>query len=235
MLYLPQVSVACSSLRLKILLVPHISRVLHFMSWDGASHIPIIKTCIAAFPSPSQPPRLIQPSLATFLSISWKVILVISSRLARYEFMLLVPVRCLMSGILQVKTVKIIRDREGKPKGFGYVEFVDLDGLKDGLSKTDSVRYRPPISSLRDVQHISTELHGTHDSHQCGRTPYVPTHNTKISQCLISCFFIATAVLLSSFSISSHQMILNCFNSMTHPIHILHTAYTLHPISLVLN
>ncbi|KAF8622570.1 hypothetical protein AX15_006918 [Amanita polypyramis BW_CC] len=36
------------------------------------------------------------------------------------------------------KSVKIIRDREDKPKGFGYVEFEDLDGLKDALAKTGS-------------------------------------------------------------------------------------------------
>ncbi|KAF8510948.1 hypothetical protein BU17DRAFT_54978 [Hysterangium stoloniferum] len=33
-------------------------------------------------------------------------------------------------------SVKIIADRDGKPKGFGYVEFVELDGLKDALSKS---------------------------------------------------------------------------------------------------
>ncbi|KAJ3559416.1 hypothetical protein NM688_g360 [Phlebia brevispora] len=34
------------------------------------------------------------------------------------------------------KSVKIIKDREDKPKGFGYVEFAELDGLKDALSKS---------------------------------------------------------------------------------------------------
>jgi len=43
----------------------------------------------------------------------------------------------------EVKSVKIIHDREGKPKGFGYIEFGDLDGLKDGLAKSDSVRNHP--------------------------------------------------------------------------------------------
>ncbi|EKM57901.1 uncharacterized protein PHACADRAFT_251826 [Phanerochaete carnosa HHB-10118-sp] len=33
----------------------------------------------------------------------------------------------------QTKSVKIIKDREDKPKGFGYVEFADLDGLKAAL------------------------------------------------------------------------------------------------------
>ncbi|KAF8518479.1 hypothetical protein JB92DRAFT_2828750 [Gautieria morchelliformis] len=33
-------------------------------------------------------------------------------------------------------SVKIITDRDGKPKGFGYVEFVELEGLKDALAKS---------------------------------------------------------------------------------------------------
>ncbi|KAI0762040.1 hypothetical protein BC629DRAFT_1294352 [Irpex lacteus] len=36
----------------------------------------------------------------------------------------------------QLKSVKIIKDRDDKPKGFGYVEFADLEGLKDGLAKS---------------------------------------------------------------------------------------------------
>ncbi|KAG8929724.1 hypothetical protein FRC02_005155 [Tulasnella sp. 418] len=35
-----------------------------------------------------------------------------------------------------LKSVKIIRDRDDKPKGFGYVEFGDLQGLKDALAKS---------------------------------------------------------------------------------------------------
>ena len=37
--------------------------------------------------------------------------------------------------IAQITQVKIISDRDGKPKGFGYVEFASLEGLKFGLSK----------------------------------------------------------------------------------------------------
>ena len=40
----------------------------------------------------------------------------------------------------QTVSVKIITDRDGKPKGFGYVEFVELDGLKDALAKSGAVR-----------------------------------------------------------------------------------------------
>jgi RNA recognition motif len=42
--------------------------------------------------------------------------------------------------------VKIISDRDGKPKGFGYVEFVELDGLKDALAKSGGVS--PPCGSM---------------------------------------------------------------------------------------
>ncbi|KIK94215.1 hypothetical protein PAXRUDRAFT_26003 [Paxillus rubicundulus Ve08.2h10] len=34
------------------------------------------------------------------------------------------------------KSVKIIKDRDDKPKGFGYIEFADPDALKDALSRT---------------------------------------------------------------------------------------------------
>ncbi|KAI1797469.1 hypothetical protein LXA43DRAFT_984606 [Ganoderma leucocontextum] len=36
------------------------------------------------------------------------------------------------------KSVKIIKDRDDKPKGFGYVEFTDLDALKEAISKSGS-------------------------------------------------------------------------------------------------
>lgn len=41
-------------------------------------------------------------------------------------------------GPSKIKSVKIIKDREEKPKGFGYIEFEELDGLKDALAKTGS-------------------------------------------------------------------------------------------------
>jgi RNA recognition motif-containing protein len=43
-----------------------------------------------------------------------------------------------------LKDIKIIKDRDEKPKGFGYVEFETLDGLKDGLSRTGGVSVVPP-------------------------------------------------------------------------------------------
>jgi RNA recognition motif-containing protein len=41
---------------------------------------------------------------------------------------------------MQTKSVKIIKSKDEKPKGFGYIEFEDVDGLKDALLKTGSVR-----------------------------------------------------------------------------------------------
>ena len=40
----------------------------------------------------------------------------------------------------QPKNAKIIKDRDEKPKGFGYVELEDLDGLKDALARSGDVR-----------------------------------------------------------------------------------------------
>jgi RNA recognition motif-containing protein len=42
---------------------------------------------------------------------------------------------------MQTKSVKIIKTKDEKPKGFGYIEFEDVDGLKDALLKTGSVRF----------------------------------------------------------------------------------------------
>ncbi|KJA13445.1 hypothetical protein HYPSUDRAFT_174038 [Hypholoma sublateritium FD-334 SS-4] len=36
----------------------------------------------------------------------------------------------------KVKSIKIIKDKDEKPKGFGYIEFDDVEGLKDALAKT---------------------------------------------------------------------------------------------------
>ena len=42
--------------------------------------------------------------------------------------------------LVQIKSVKILKDREDKPRGFGYVEFSTIDGLKDAIAKSGSVR-----------------------------------------------------------------------------------------------
>lgn len=36
----------------------------------------------------------------------------------------------------QTKSIKIIKDRDDRPKGFGYIEFSTLDGLKDALARS---------------------------------------------------------------------------------------------------
>ncbi|KAF7312164.1 Translation initiation factor 4B [Mycena indigotica] len=38
----------------------------------------------------------------------------------------------------KIKSVKIIKDKEDKPKGFGYIEFDDLEALKEALAKSGS-------------------------------------------------------------------------------------------------
>ena len=35
--------------------------------------------------------------------------------------------------------MKLINDRDGKSRGFGYVEFEDLQSLKDALAKSGDV------------------------------------------------------------------------------------------------
>lgn len=37
---------------------------------------------------------------------------------------------------MQLNSIKLISDMDGKPKGFGYVEFASLDDLKEGLSRS---------------------------------------------------------------------------------------------------
>ncbi len=42
-------------------------------------------------------------------------------------------------GDLEIKSIRIIKDANEKPKGFGYVEFEDLQGLKDALMLNNEV------------------------------------------------------------------------------------------------
>ena len=50
---------------------------------------------------------------------------------------------------LQLKSVKLIKDREGKPKGFGYIEFATLQDLKDGLAKSGVVSHCLRLQSVK--------------------------------------------------------------------------------------
>lgn len=50
--------------------------------------------------------------------------------------------------------MKIIKDRDEKPKGFGYVEFEELDGLKSALAKSGTVSGSLMSSGLRDLTQV---------------------------------------------------------------------------------
>ncbi|KAL4071878.1 hypothetical protein J3A83DRAFT_2926519 [Scleroderma citrinum] len=39
----------------------------------------------------------------------------------------------------EINSIKVVRDRDGKPKGFGYVEFADLDALNNALTRTGEI------------------------------------------------------------------------------------------------
>ena len=62
----------------------------------------------------------------------------------------------------QTKSVKIIKDREEKPKGFGYVEFEDLEGLKDALTKSGLVEFP---ASLQYFQILTKSLELVESDH----------------------------------------------------------------------
>ncbi|KAJ9121880.1 hypothetical protein QFC24_004462 [Naganishia onofrii] len=56
----------------------------------------------------------------------------------------------LFSGV-ETTSIKVIRDHEGKPKGFGYVQFGTLDGLKAALARTgESYQGRPVRISVAE-------------------------------------------------------------------------------------
>jgi hypothetical protein len=57
----------------------------------------------------------------------------------------------------QLVSVKIINDMEGKPKGFGYVEFGTLDMLKEGLGRSGEVSFRFPLFRPRAELYASKQ------------------------------------------------------------------------------
>ncbi|KAF8899867.1 hypothetical protein CPB84DRAFT_1847436 [Gymnopilus junonius] len=50
---------------------------------------------------------------------------------------------------IKTKSVKIIKDRDDKPKGFGYIEFEDVEGLKEALLKNGSETRISPGRTIR--------------------------------------------------------------------------------------
>jgi translation initiation factor 4B len=42
----------------------------------------------------------------------------------------------MFTAVSQTRSIKIIKDRDDRPKGFGYIEFATLDGLKDALARS---------------------------------------------------------------------------------------------------
>ena len=68
-----------------------------------------------------------------------------------------------------LKDIKIIKDRDEKPKGFGYVEFESLDALKDGLAKSGAVSFLQCAYDNFLLIAPSLANARSHRPHQCGR------------------------------------------------------------------
>ena len=84
----------------------------------------------------------------------------------KYVFLIL---RNNLSDVGQTKSVKIIKDKDEKPKGFGYIEFEELEGLKDALSKTGSVfPYFFYTRIENNLLLFPQEFFWAHHSCQCG-------------------------------------------------------------------
>lgn len=64
----------------------------------------------------------------------------------------------------QTKSIKIIKDRDDRPKGFGYIEFATLDGLKDALTRSgQSFAARTVrVSVAEPREHVLNELTRLH-------------------------------------------------------------------------
>lgn len=71
------------------------------------------------------------------------------------------------SNLAQIKSVKIIKDRDDKPKGFGYIEFADLDALKDALTRTGAVGVMLDLGYCYSNHPLDT-LRKDHPSQRCG-------------------------------------------------------------------
>ena len=60
----------------------------------------------------------------------------------------------MLFGDLAIKSIRIIRDIQGKPKGFGYVEFHDQKSLIEALKFSDEVRPFDRFAHLYSLSEI---------------------------------------------------------------------------------
>ncbi|KAJ9114745.1 hypothetical protein QFC22_005621 [Naganishia vaughanmartiniae] len=68
------------------------------------------------------------------------------------------------SGV-ETTSIKVIRDHEGKPKGFGYVQFGTLDGLKEALGRSgESFQGRPVRISVAEPRKPSPPLYKSYQA-----------------------------------------------------------------------
>jgi RNA recognition motif-containing protein len=78
--------------------------------------------------------------------------------------------------VSQTKSIKIIKDREDRPKGFGYIEFATLDGLKDALARSGQnfANRTVRVSVAEPREHAPGELTGvyTQTTLQCSQGTY---------------------------------------------------------------
>lgn len=100
----------------------------------------------------------------------------------------------------QLNSVKIISDMEGKPKGFGYVEFSTLNDLKQALAMTGEVR-RPLIIW---VQLVLTLRCGDEQ----GDRTRVTSHKSSLDMHLLSllCLLLSQRLFFPSYSCRLQQM-----------------------------
>lgn len=55
--------------------------------------------------------------------------------------------------------MKVIKDRDERPKGFGYVEFEGLDDLKGALAQSGTVRTFIPSTLFAHQTHSTARFH----------------------------------------------------------------------------
>ena len=69
---------------------------------------------------------------------------------------------------LQIKSAKVIRDHAESSRGFGYVEFNTVEGLKEALKKSGTVSSPTPFPAYSDL--IFAAIHESQHPRECGRS-----------------------------------------------------------------